>query len=82
MQGSALRGLRTGLYDRLRITGRIGTSGHVINVSMFTQWFNYSILNNLDLDNMVDPFFKTVYIEKAMTVAPDIEADIENFLVP
>jgi hypothetical protein len=46
---------------------------------MFTQWFNYSILNNLD--NMVDPFFKTVYIEKAMTVAPKIEADIENFLV-
>ncbi|MDO9305324.1 MAG: hypothetical protein Q7T77_08320 [Sulfuricurvum sp.] len=50
----------------------------MINVSMFAQWFNYSILNNLDLDNMVDPFFKTVYIEKVMTVAPDIE----NFLVP
>ena len=58
----------------------IGTSGYVINVAMFAQWFEHSILNNLDSDDMLDPFFKTLYIEKATTAAPKIEADIEAFL--
>lgn len=58
----------------------IGTSGYVINVALFAQWFEYSILNNLDSDDMLDPFFKTLYIEKATTAAPKIEADIESFL--
>jgi NAD-dependent deacetylase len=58
----------------------IGTSGYVINVAIFAQWFEYSIINNLDPDEMLDPFFKTLYIEKATTAAPKIEADIEKFL--
>lgn len=58
----------------------IGTSGYVINVATFAQWFDHSILNNLDSDEMLDPFFKTCYIEQATTAAPKIEADIEEFL--
>lgn len=58
----------------------IGTSGYVINVATFAQWFEYSILNNLDSDDMLDPFFKTLYIEKATSAAPKIEMDVEAFL--
>lgn len=58
----------------------IGTSGYVINVAMFAQWFEHSILNNLDSDGMLDPYFKTRYIEKATTAAPKIEKEIETFL--
>jgi len=59
----------------------IGSSGQVINTAWIAQWFEHSILNNLESDDMLDPFFKTLYIEKATTAAPKIEADIENFLV-
>lgn len=58
----------------------IGSSGQVINTAWIAQWFEYSILNNLESDDMLDPFFKTLYIEKATTAAPKIEADIESFL--
>jgi NAD-dependent deacetylase len=58
----------------------IGTSGYVINVAWYAQWFEYSILNNLDPDEMLDSHFKTLYIEKATTAASKIEADIEAFL--
>jgi NAD-dependent deacetylase len=59
----------------------IGTSGHVINVGWYAQWFEHTILNNLDPDDTLDQFFKTLYIEKATSAAPKIEADIENFLL-
>lgn len=58
----------------------IGTSGNVVNTAWIAQWFENSILNNLDPDDVLDPFFKTVYHEKATSAAPKIEADIENFL--
>ncbi|MGE4473085.1 MAG: NAD-dependent deacetylase [Sulfuricurvum sp.] len=58
----------------------IGSSGQVINTAWIAQWFEHSILNNLESDDMLDPFFKTLYIEKATTAAPKIEADIEMFL--
>lgn len=58
----------------------IGTSGQVINVAWCAKWFDVSILNNLDPDPSLDHHFKTLYIEKATTAAPKIEADIENFL--
>lgn len=58
----------------------IGSSGQVINTAWIAQWFEYSILNNLESDDTLDPFFKTLYIEKATTAAPKIEADIEIFL--
>lgn len=58
----------------------IGTSGYVINVAGIAQWFDISILNNLDADRMLDRHFKTCYIEKATTAAPKIEADVEEFL--
>lgn len=57
----------------------IGSSAQVINAAWIAQWFEYSILNNLESDDMLDPFFKTLYIEKATTAAPKIEADIERF---
>jgi len=59
----------------------IGSSGQVINTAWIAQWFEYSILNNLESDDTLDPFFKTLYIEKATSAAPKIEADIENFFV-
>lgn len=58
----------------------IGSSGQVINTAWIAQWFEYSILNNLESDDTLDPFFKTLYIEKATSAAPKIEADIEIFL--
>lgn len=59
----------------------IGTSGYVINTAWIAQWFEHSILNNLDPDERIDPFFKTVYHEKATSAAAKIEVDIENFLL-
>jgi len=58
----------------------IGSSGQVINTAWIAQWFEYSILNNLESDDTLDPFFKTLYIEKATSAAPKIEAEIEYFL--
>lgn len=58
----------------------IGSSGQVINTAWIAQWFEYSILNNLESDDTIDPFFKTLYIEKATSAASKIEADIEIFL--
>jgi len=58
----------------------IGSSGQVINTAWIAQWFEYSILNNLESDDTLDPFFKTLYIEKATSAAPKIESDIEHFL--
>ncbi|MDD2368252.1 MAG: NAD-dependent deacetylase [Sulfuricurvum sp.] len=57
----------------------IGTSGNVLNVGWFAQWFEHSLLNNLDPDEHLDPYFKIVYHEKATEAAPKIEAYIEEF---
>lgn len=58
----------------------IGTSGNVINVAGYAQWFEHSLLNNLDPDEKLDPYFKVVYHEKATQAAEKIEAYIEIFL--
>ena len=58
----------------------IGTSGNVINVAWYAQWFEHSLLNNLDPDANLDPYFKVVYHEKATTAAEKIEAYVEKFL--
>jgi len=58
----------------------IGSSAQVINAAWIAQWFEYSILNNLESDDTLDPFFKTLYIEKATSAAPKIKSDIEHFL--
>jgi len=58
----------------------IGTSGNVINVAGYAQWFEYSLLNNLDPDDKLDPYFKVVYHEKATIAAEKIEVYIETFL--
>jgi len=58
----------------------IGTSGNVINVAWYAQWFEHSLLNNLDPDENLDPYFKVVYHEKATAAAEKIEVYIETFL--
>lgn len=58
----------------------IGTSGNVINVAWYAQWFEHSLLNNLDPDEKLDPYFKVVYHEKATIAAKKIEVYIETFL--
>lgn len=58
----------------------IGTSGQVLNVAWYAQWFEHSLLNNLDPDEHLDPYFKVVYHEKATEAADKIEAYIEEFL--
>ena len=58
----------------------IGTSGNVINVAWYAQWFEHSLLNNLDPDDKLDPYFKVVYHEKATVAAEKIESYIETFL--
>jgi NAD-dependent deacetylase len=58
----------------------IGTSGQVLNVAWYAQWFEHSLLNNLDPDEKLDPYFKIVYHEKASEAAEKIESYIEKFL--
>lgn len=58
----------------------IGTSGQVLNVAWYAQWFEHSLLNNLDPDDKLDPYFKVVYHEKATEAAEKIEAYVEEFL--
>jgi len=58
----------------------IGTSGQVLNVAWYAQWFEHSLLNNLDPDDHLDPYFKVVYHEKATEAAEKIEAYVEEFL--
>jgi NAD-dependent deacetylase len=57
----------------------IGTSGQVLNIAWYAQWFEHSLLNNLDSDEKLDPYFKVVYHEKATETADKIEAYIEKF---
>ncbi|WP_024955884.1 SIR2 family NAD-dependent protein deacylase [Sulfurospirillum arcachonense] len=60
----------------------IGTSGAVINVDMFTQWAEYSILNNLEKSNLInEEYFDEVYYEKAVTAIPKIELSLKKFLL-
>jgi NAD-dependent deacetylase len=58
----------------------IGTSGQMIGLPRYTEYFEESILNNMDTDGLFDSFFTTVYTEEATIAAPKIEADIERFL--
>jgi NAD-dependent deacetylase len=58
----------------------IGTSGNVINVAWYSQWFEHSLLNNLDPDENLDPYFTIVHHEKATQAAEKIEVYIEEFL--
>lgn len=59
----------------------VGTSGQVINVGWIAQWYEHSILNNLEPDEALDGFFKICWHEPATMAAPKIEAYCEAFLV-
>lgn len=58
----------------------IGTSGQVLDVAWYAQWFEHSLLNNLDPDVRLDPYFKVVYHEKATAAAEKIEKYVEDLL--
>jgi NAD-dependent deacetylase len=59
----------------------IGTSGQVLNVAWYAQWFEHSLLNNLDPDEKLDPYFKVVYHEKATEAEEKIEVYVESLLI-
>lgn len=58
----------------------VGTSGQVINVAWIAQWYEHSILNNLDPDPALDSFFKICYHEKATEAAGKIEHYCQEFM--
>ena len=59
----------------------IGTSGYVIDVSLLSQYADYSILNNLEpSDAIIEECFNKLYYEDAATACEKIEADIEDFI--
>lgn len=58
----------------------IGTSGRVVNIRWYAQWYDHTVLNNLDPDETLDPYFKTVIHAKASAAAARIEALIDTFL--
>ena len=58
----------------------VGTSGQVINIAWIAQWYEYSILNNLDPDPAIDSFFKICYHEKATDAAAKIEQACHLFM--
>ena len=58
----------------------IGTSGEVVNVAWMASWVDDSILNNLESDPNLDPYFKQSFIMSATEAAPKIEAYCRQFL--
>jgi len=59
----------------------IGTSGNVIDVSYFSKYIDYSILNNLDKSNAINErVFDKIYYKKATKAIDDIYQDIENYI--
>jgi NAD-dependent deacetylase len=58
----------------------IGTSGQVVNVAWMASWVEDSILNNIDKDEALDPYFKTCFTMSAIEAAPKIEAYCRDFL--
>jgi len=58
----------------------IGSSGQVLPIAWMAQWFEKSILNNLDPDENLDSHFKRVIHKKATEAILEIEQEIESFL--
>ena len=58
----------------------IGTSGQVINVAWMASWVEDSILNNLEADPSLDPYFKKCFTMSATEAAPMIEKYCRDFL--
>jgi len=72
------------LNDKLSNCGLfivIGTSGNVIDVSYFSKYIDYSILNNLDKSNAINErVFDKIYYKKATEAIDDISNHIENYI--
>jgi len=66
--------------DDAKLLVCIGTSGQVINVAWMASWVEDSILNNIESDPNLDPYFKHCFIMSATEAAPKIEAYCRNFL--
>lgn len=58
----------------------IGTSGQVLDVASYTKYCQYSILNNLDKEPILDNAFDVCFHESAEIAAPKIERLCEDFI--
>ncbi|HIO96101.1 MAG TPA: NAD-dependent deacetylase [Campylobacterales bacterium] len=68
------------LYDEADMVVVIGTSGNVIDTAYIAQLVDHSILNNLDVDQHHDQYFKKVIYAPATQAIDEICELIEEFL--
>ncbi len=68
------------LYSEAEMVVVIGTSGQVIDTSYMAQLIGNSILNNLDVDEYHDRYFKTRLYKPATKAVDEIYDLVEEFL--
>ena len=68
------------LYNEADMVVVIGTSGQVIDTAYMAQLVGNAILNNIDVDEHHDQYFKTKFYKPATEAANEIYTLIEEFL--
>ena len=68
------------LYNEADMVVVIGTSGQVIDTAYMAQLVGNAILNNLDIDEYHDQYFKTKLYKPATEAVDEIYALVEEFL--
>jgi len=68
------------LYNEADMVVVIGTSGQVIDTAYMAQLVDYSILNNIDVDENHDQYFTVRLYKPATEAADEIYALVEEFL--
>ncbi len=68
------------LYNKAEMVVVIGTSGQVIDTAYMAQLVGNAILNNLDVDEHHDQYFKTKLYKPATEAVDEIYALVEEFL--
>lgn len=58
----------------------IGSSGQVLPLGWMAQWFDYSIINNIEKSEHLDSFFKKRIYKPATKAILEIEEEIKEFL--
>ena len=68
------------LLEKTKLLVCIGTSGAVLPLGYFARSCEKSILNNLEKDEKLSPYFDKIYTKKASVAIDEIAADIRAFL--
>ena len=68
------------LYNEAEMVVVIGTSGQVIDTAYMAQLVGNAILNNIDVDEHHDQYFKTKLYKPATEAVDEIYALVEEFL--